>query len=121
MSSPVCSPCNSLIPASCPSSRRHWLRSKREAIRKPWHGSARSSAASRGRSRSCAWKQAEEIVRSDKVLSKLTEDQKRHLRSEAEVMALLEPEFTLHALPKLLAKKEDTGTGDVNSGMGTDP
>jgi pimeloyl-ACP methyl ester carboxylesterase len=51
--------------------------------------------------------QAEEIVRSDKVLSKLTEDQKRHLRSEAEVMALLEPEFTLHALPKLLAKKED--------------
>ena len=51
--------------------------------------------------------QAEEIVRSDKVLSKLTEDRKRHLRSEAEVMALLEPEFTLHALPKLLSKKED--------------
>jgi hypothetical protein len=50
---------------------------------------------------------AEEILRSDKVLSKLTEDEKRHLRSEAEVMALLEPEFTLHALPKLLAKKED--------------
>jgi pimeloyl-ACP methyl ester carboxylesterase len=51
--------------------------------------------------------QAEEIVRSDKVLSKLTEDQKRHLRSEAEVMALLEPEFTLHALPTLLSKKEE--------------
>jgi hypothetical protein len=51
--------------------------------------------------------QAEEIVRSDKVLSKLTEDQKRSLRSEAEVMALLEPEFTLHALPKLLLNKED--------------
>ena len=51
--------------------------------------------------------QAEAIVRSDKVLSKLTEDQKRHLRSEAEVMALLEPEFTLHALPKLLSRKED--------------
>ncbi|HEX7505037.1 MAG TPA: DUF3141 domain-containing protein, partial [Syntrophales bacterium] len=51
--------------------------------------------------------QAEEIVRSDKVLSKLTEDEKRHLRSEAEVMALLEPEFTLHALPKLLSNKED--------------
>jgi pimeloyl-ACP methyl ester carboxylesterase len=50
---------------------------------------------------------AEEIVRSDKVLSKLTEDEKRHLRSEAEVMALLEPEFTLHALPKLLSNKED--------------
>jgi hypothetical protein len=51
--------------------------------------------------------QAEEIVRADKVLSKLTEDEKRHLRSEAEVMALLEPEFTLHALPKLLSNKED--------------
>jgi hypothetical protein len=51
--------------------------------------------------------QAEEIVRADKVLSKLTEDQKRHLRSEAGVMALLEPEFTLHALPKLLTKKEE--------------
>jgi Protein of unknown function (DUF3141) len=50
---------------------------------------------------------AEEIVRSDKVLSKLTEDQMRHLRSEAGVMALLEPEFTLHALPKLLSKKEE--------------
>jgi pimeloyl-ACP methyl ester carboxylesterase len=50
---------------------------------------------------------AEEIVRSDKVLSKLTEYQKRNLRSEAEVMALLEPEFTLHALPKLLANKEE--------------
>ncbi len=51
--------------------------------------------------------EAEEIVRADKVLSKLTEDEKRHLRSEAEVMALLEPEFTLHALPKLLSNKED--------------
>jgi pimeloyl-ACP methyl ester carboxylesterase len=51
--------------------------------------------------------EAEEVVRADKVLSKLTEDEKRHLRSEAEVMALLEPEFTLHALPKLLSKKED--------------
>jgi hypothetical protein len=50
---------------------------------------------------------AEKIVRADKVLSKLTEDQKRHLRSEAEVMALLEPEYTLHALPKLLSKKEE--------------
>jgi hypothetical protein len=50
---------------------------------------------------------AEEIVRSDKVLSKLTEDQIRHMRSEAGVMVLLEPEFTLHALPKLLLKKEE--------------
>ena len=64
---------------------------------------------------------AEEIVRSDKVLSKLTEDQMRHLRSEAGVMALLEPEFTLHALPQLLPKKEDTGTRAVNPGMGADP
>jgi hypothetical protein len=51
--------------------------------------------------------EAEEVIRADKVLSKLTEDEARHLRSEAEVMALLEPEFTLHALPKLLSKKED--------------
>jgi pimeloyl-ACP methyl ester carboxylesterase len=51
--------------------------------------------------------EAEEIVRADKVLSKLTEDQLRHLRSEAGVMALLEPEFTLHALPQLLSNKED--------------
>jgi hypothetical protein len=50
---------------------------------------------------------AEEIVRADMVLSKLTEDQMRHLRSEAGVMALLEPEFTLHALPQLLSNKED--------------
>jgi hypothetical protein len=51
--------------------------------------------------------EAEEIVRADKVLSKLNEDEKRHIRSEAEIMALLEPEFTLHALPMLLSKKED--------------
>jgi hypothetical protein len=51
--------------------------------------------------------EAEEVIRADKVLSKLTEDEARHLRSEAEVMALLEPEFTLHALPKLLSRRED--------------
>ena len=39
------------------------------------------------------------------MLAKPTEARKRHLRSEAEVMALLEPEFTLHALPRLLSKK----------------
>jgi pimeloyl-ACP methyl ester carboxylesterase len=49
----------------------------------------------------------EEFVRSDKVLSKLTEDQARQLRSEAGVMVLMEPERTLQALPKLLSKKED--------------
>jgi hypothetical protein len=52
---------------------------------------------------------AEEIVRSDKVLSKLTEDEMRHLRSEAGVMALLEPEFTLHALPQLLSNEDERG------------
>jgi hypothetical protein len=50
---------------------------------------------------------AEEFVKTDKVLSKLSEDQMRHLRSEAGVMALLEPERTLRALPLLLLKKED--------------
>ena len=48
----------------------------------------------------------EEVVRQDKVLSKLTEDERRKLVSEAGVMALLEPERTLHALPLLLTEKE---------------
>jgi pimeloyl-ACP methyl ester carboxylesterase len=50
---------------------------------------------------------AEELVKTDKVLSKLSEDEMRRLRSEAGVMALLEPERTLRALPLLLSKKED--------------
>ena len=49
----------------------------------------------------------EEFVRSDKVLSKITEDETRRLRSEAGVMALMEPERTLRALPMLLDKKEE--------------
>jgi len=49
----------------------------------------------------------EAIVRQDEVLSKLTDDERRMLASEAGVMALLEPERTLHALPLLLTKKED--------------
>ena len=50
---------------------------------------------------------ADEFVRSDKVLSKLSEDQIRRLRSDAGVMVLLEPERTLDALPSLLAGQED--------------
>ncbi|OPY86591.1 MAG: Alpha/beta hydrolase family protein [Syntrophaceae bacterium PtaU1.Bin231] len=49
----------------------------------------------------------DEFIRSDKVLSKLSEDEARRLRSEAGVMVLLEPERTLHALPALLSRKED--------------
>ncbi len=49
----------------------------------------------------------EEFVKSDKVLSKLSEDEARRLRSEAGVMVLLEPERTMQALPRLLSKKED--------------
>jgi hypothetical protein len=49
----------------------------------------------------------EEVVRKDKVLSKLTEDERRTLVSEAGVMVLLEPERTLQALPLLLTRKED--------------
>ena len=48
-----------------------------------------------------------EFIRSDKVLSKITEDEARRLRSEAGVMVLMEPERTLRALPILLAKKEE--------------
>jgi hypothetical protein len=49
----------------------------------------------------------EEFIRSDKVLSKISEDEARRLRSEAGVMVLMEPERTLRALPLLLAKKEE--------------
>jgi len=50
---------------------------------------------------------AEEIVRADKVLSKLSAEQIRSIRSEAGVMVLLEPERTLDALPRLLATDEE--------------
>jgi len=49
----------------------------------------------------------EEFIRSDKVLSKISEDEARRLRSEAGVMVLMAPERTLRALPVLLAKKEE--------------
>ena len=50
---------------------------------------------------------ADKFLRSDEKLSKLSEDEMRRLRSEAEVVALLEPERTLRSLPLLLAKPED--------------
>ncbi len=50
---------------------------------------------------------ADNFVRSDKVLSKLSAEQIRSLRSEAGVMVLLEPERTLDALPRLLATAEE--------------
>jgi len=49
----------------------------------------------------------DEFIQSDKVLSKMSEEEARRLRSEAGVMVLLEPERTLNALPTLLSKKED--------------
>ena len=49
----------------------------------------------------------DEIIRSDKVLSKISEDEGRRLRSEAGVMVLMEPQRTLNALPALLSRKED--------------
>jgi pimeloyl-ACP methyl ester carboxylesterase len=48
----------------------------------------------------------DEFIKSDKVLSKISEDEARRLRSEAGVMVLLEPERTLNALPTLLSMKE---------------
>jgi len=50
---------------------------------------------------------ADEFVRSDKVLSRLSEGEIRRLRSEAGVLMLLEPERTLRSLPLLLSRKED--------------
>jgi pimeloyl-ACP methyl ester carboxylesterase len=49
----------------------------------------------------------DEFIQSDKVLSKMSEDEARRLRSEAGVMVLLEPELTLKALPALLSKQGD--------------
>ena len=68
---------NSRIPASCPSSRRHWLRSKRAAIRKPLARISALVGRFAGAIPLLRLEKAEEIVRSDKVLSKLTEDQRR--------------------------------------------
>ncbi len=47
------------------------------------------------------------FVRSDKVLSNLSEDHLRQIRSDAAIMVLLEPERTLKDLPLLLSGKED--------------
>jgi hypothetical protein len=49
----------------------------------------------------------DEVIRSDEILSKLSENQIRQLRSEAGVMVHLEPERTLEALPQLLTDKKD--------------
>ncbi len=49
----------------------------------------------------------QEFVRADEVLSKISEDEMRRLNSEAGVLALLEPERTMEALPGLLSSKED--------------
>jgi len=49
----------------------------------------------------------DEIIRSDKVLSKISVDEGRRLRSEAGVMVLMEPQRTLKAIPSLLSRKED--------------
>ncbi len=50
---------------------------------------------------------ASEVVRKDEKLSKLTEEEVHHMRAQAEVMAMLEPERTLHALPLLLSTQEE--------------
>jgi pimeloyl-ACP methyl ester carboxylesterase len=50
---------------------------------------------------------ADKIVREDNVLSKLSEDEMRRLRSEAGVMVMLEPERTLRSLPLLLSREKD--------------
>ena len=62
---------------------------------------------------------ASEIVHEDKALSKITEDEMRLMRSSG-VMALLEPELTLHSLPLLLSSREDR-LGRCRSSVGADP
>jgi len=48
-----------------------------------------------------------ELIRSDRVLSTLSEDRIRRIRSEAAVLVFLEPEATMQAIPKLLTNPED--------------
>jgi pimeloyl-ACP methyl ester carboxylesterase len=48
-----------------------------------------------------------EFISSDEEMSGLSEDRLRQIRSEAAIMAHLEPERTLKALPLLLSKKGD--------------
>jgi hypothetical protein len=50
---------------------------------------------------------AEDFVRSDKVLSRLSEDRIRQLRSEAGIVVLIDQARTLEALPRLLFDKDD--------------
>ncbi|MEN6465138.1 MAG: DUF3141 domain-containing protein, partial [Syntrophaceae bacterium] len=49
----------------------------------------------------------QDYVRNDEVLSKISENEMRRLKSEAGVLALLEPQRTMEALPHLLADKKD--------------
>ncbi len=49
----------------------------------------------------------DEFIQADNVLSKMSEEEARRMRSEAGVMVLLEPELTLNALPKLLSNNEE--------------
>ena len=49
----------------------------------------------------------EEFIKSDEILSKISEDEARRLRSEAGVMVLVEPERTMNALPILLSNEEE--------------
>jgi pimeloyl-ACP methyl ester carboxylesterase len=50
---------------------------------------------------------ADEFVRSDKVLSKMSEDERRRIRNEQVIIVEFEPERALQTLPKLLAKQAD--------------
>jgi len=50
---------------------------------------------------------ANEFVRSDKVLSKMSEDERRRIRNEQVIIVELEPERALQTLPALLAKQAD--------------
>ena len=49
----------------------------------------------------------EQLIRNDKVLSRMPADETRRIKSEQAVVAELEPQRGLHSLPKLLAKPAD--------------
>jgi hypothetical protein len=51
--------------------------------------------------------QAGDLIRSDTVLSKLTDDEARRVRAEQSTMVALEPDRALETLPRLVADRRD--------------
>ena len=64
-------------------------------------------AAQRGEFPLHRLEQAGELIRSDAVLSEVTDDEARRIRAEQSTVVDLEPERALETLPRLLADRRD--------------